>query len=431
VQFSQDGSYLLSTFGSNVAVFKLDKNGTKCSLQPVAILKPKSGEGISSLDIVASSKALGILTFQQDAGLSSYFIVPSDIKPSSSLDGMVPQLPLAIIQTKSAEALISSTFCSNRKNEILVLFSHSSNAAPGSGTSIPAESLSYDLDGQSPSGTVYVSPPSEEKGKKRKAEKIALASGETGMDASIAADLTSKKKRMDVVAQEEYGDVEMAASKDDYDFKLEEEQDEEHKQSISDRLAMLSSAMEQTDEETDFDDEEEDATKSKKAKRPSKKSVKSLTATSESLTTLLTQALSSNDSIQLNIALQVTDYRIVENTVKALQLLDAQRTDASTEGYIPMLMGHIVRRMARRHTLVTALTSWIKAILLTSSQISSRRLVGGNTALGAEEEERMAREGRELALKLGPLRNFLNERVECFPQLLRLEGRLALLGRQL
>jgi hypothetical protein len=278
---------------------------------------------------------------------------------------------------------------------------------------------------------VYVSPPSEEKGKKRKAEKIALASGETGMDASIAADLTSKKKRMDVVAQEGYGDFEMAAGKDDYDFKLEEEQDEEHKQSISDRLAMLSSAMEQTDEETDFDDEEEDATKSKKAKRPSKKSIKSLTATSESLTTLLTQALSSNDSIQLNIALQVTDYRIVENTVKALQLLDAQRTDASTEGYIPMLMGHIVRRMARRHTLVTALTSWIKAILLTSSQISSRRLVGGNTALGAEEEERMAREGRELALKLGPLRNFLNERVECFPQLLRLEGRLALLGRQL
>jgi hypothetical protein len=72
--------------------------------------------------------------------------------------------------------------------------------------------------------------------------------------------------------------------------------------------------------------------------------------------------------------------------------------------------------------------SWIKAILLASSQISSKRMMHGASD---EDEERMAREGRELAAKLGPLRNFLNERVECFPQLLRLEGRLALLGQQL
>ena len=35
-----------------------------------------------------------------------------------------------------------------------------------------------------------------------------------------------------------------------------------------------------------------------------------------------------------------------------------------------------------------------------------------------------------MALSLGPLRNFLNERAECFPQLLRLEERLALLDHQ-
>ena len=46
-------------------------------------------------------------------------------------------------------------------------------------------------------------------------------------------------------------------------------------------------------------------------------------------------------------------------------------------------------------------------------------------------EVRLAREGSEMTMKLGPLKNFLNERVECFPQLLRLEGRLVLLNQQL
>lgn len=243
----------------------------------------------------------------------------------------------------------------------------------------------------------------------------------------MTQDLTSKKKKTAV--EDIDGDVtpnEEAAGEDEDDFALEEDEDAAAAgTSIAERLAMLSSAMEQTTDEEDYDGEETDDNAAAKPK--TKFSAK--TATAESLTTLLTQALSSNDSIQLNIALQVNDPRLVENTVKSLQVLDAQRPDPeNTEGYIPMLMGHIVRRMARRHSLVTSLMSWIKAILLASSQISSRRLIQGTSD---EEEERMAREGRELASKLGPLRNFLNERVECFPQLLRLEGRLALLGQQL
>ena len=122
--------------------------------------------------------------------------------------------------------------------------------------------------------------------------------------------------------------------------------------------------------------------------------------------------------------------------MRSLQSLDAERggggggSAATTAGYIPTLMAHLVRRMARRHSLVMPLGVWVKAILAATARSSVRQVAtrdGGNDAV----EARMAREGREMAMKLGPLKNFLNERVECFPQLLRLEGRLALLNQQL
>jgi len=109
-----------------------------------------------------------------------------------------------------------------------------------------------------------------------------------------------------------------------------------------------------------------------------------------------------------------------------------------TAGYIPTLMAHLVRRMARRHSLVMPLGVWVKAILAATARSATYHVIrggggggGGNNNNDDAVAERMAREGREMAMKLGPLKNFLNERVECFPQLLRLEGRLALLNQQL
>ncbi len=193
--------------------------------------------------------------------------------------------------------------------------------------------------------------------------------------------------------------------------------------------------MEESDDDDDDDDEEEE--EGGRAGRDGDGSrFKPKSATSETLTALLTQALSSNDPTQLNVALQVTDRRLVEGTVRSLQSLDAERggggggSAATTAGYIPTLMAHLVRRMARRHSLVMPLGVWVKAILAATARSSVRQVAtrdGGNDAV----EARMAREGREMAMKLGPLKNFLNERVECFPQLLRLEGRLALLNQQL
>ena len=426
IKYSADGAYLVASGEGSAILFRVSKEN-KIKLQPVAVLKLSDG-AVSNIDILIASKSVRVMTHQYGVE-SSYFVISSDLKPSK-LDGMVPTLPIATMQTKIDTALISSGFHPIRSDEILFVFRHASNA-PGSGTTLPIKSLTIDDD---VSGSIVLSPPSDDaegKNKKRRAE--AMAPGETGMEASMTADLTALKKLKGsaVEAVDEDGNDITATAEDEDDFDLEDEEDDgQGGQSIADRLAMLSAAMEQeTDEEEDFDEDEDDAGDKRVKVQETKSKFSNKTATSESLTTLLTQALSSNDLIRLNIALQVTEPHLISNTVKSLQLLDAQRPDPNnTEGYVAMLMGHIVRRMARRHTLVTSLMCWIKAILLASSQISSRRMVDGASD---EEEERLAREGRELASKLGPLRNFLNERVECFPQLLRLEGRLALLGQQL
>mmetsp|Transcript_26886 Transcript_26886/g.56437 ORF Transcript_26886/g.56437 Transcript_26886/m.56437 type:complete len:423 (+) Transcript_26886:58-1326(+) len=223
----------------------------------------------------------------------------------------------------------------------------------------------------------------------------------------------------------------------------DDDDDGERNQSIAERLALLSSAMEQSDDDDDNDDDDANET------LPPKINTKS--ATSETLTTLLTQALSSNDMAQLNIVLQVTNRRMVENTVRELQILDAEKLrkadgnqkgdmndgDDKTKresGYILMLMGHLVRRMARRHSVVVSLGVWVKAILAAVARGTTSRYHLRNGTRKHDDnglEERIAEEAKEMALKLGPLKNFLNERVECFPQLLRLEGRLALLSQQL
>lgn len=428
MKYSADGSYLVVSGEGGAVLFRVSKE-KKIKLQSVAVLKLSNGT-VSNIDLLITSKSVRVMTFQYGIE-ASYFVISSDQKVSK-LDGMVPTLPIATMQTKIDSALISSGFHPMRSDEILFVFRHASNA-PGSGTTLPIKSMAIDDD---MNGSIVLSPPSDDtegKNKKRRAE--AMAPGETGMEASMTTDLTALKKMKGSVAEavdEDGNDVAATADEED-DFDLEdEENDGQGGQSIADRLAMLSAAMEQeTDEEEDFDfDEDEDDTEDRRVKvQETKSKFSNKTATSESLTTLLTQALSSNDLIRLNIALQVTEPHLISNTVKSLQLLDAQRADPNnTEGYVAMLMGHIVRRMARRHTLVTSLMCWIKAILLASSQISSRRMGEGASD---EEEERLAQEGRELASKLGPLRNFLNERVECFPQLLRLEGRLALLGQQM
>ena len=301
---------------------------------------------------------------------------------------------------------------------------------------------------------------------------VALAPGDQGHEALLAMDLSQGKKTKKPRASssrssgdggddEEEEEAEAAESDED-DFPDDLDEDGEQGQSIAERLALLSSAMEETDDEEDDDDDddndadEEDGQKADSSAHNRSK-FKLNSATSETLTSLLTQALSSNDPTQLNIALQVTDRRLVEGTVRSLQALDAERARqimlmmndsrggggataaaaAQQTRYIPTLMAHIVRRMARRHSLVMPLGVWIKAILAATARSSTNPAVyghhrdGGGGNNSSITDQIMAKEGRDMARALGPLKNFLNERVDCFAQMLRLDGRLALLNQQL
>lgn len=448
MKYSVDGKYLVvSTASDNdeVVVLACEVDGEDCTLTPMALLKTKDDASISNLDVATDVDGTSVLVLAfQPIGTASYFDIPTNTS-SKSVDGMVPQLPTATLQTNpsptsSVSSLMQASFHPNTPaKEILLLFK-SALTGGGSGTTLPMESLPYS---SKLSGSVIVGASLDDVAgdgkKKRKAGaatgNVALAPGDQGQEALSAMDLTSgaaaKKKRVDVDGSDE--DMEDAAEEDDFEL---EEDGEQGGQSIAERLAMLSSAMEQTDDEEDYENDEDDsdaAPAKQQAQASSKSKFNLKSATSETLTTVLTQALSSNDAVQLNIALQVTDRRLVENTVNSLQSLDDERDASDTsEGFMPLLMGHIVRRMARRHSLVMPLGVWVKAILAATARTSTKRaLLGENGRGDAAEEERMRKDAREMALKLGPLQNFLNERVECFPQLLRLEGRLALLSQQL
>lgn len=437
LQLSACSRYLATATKNQIVVYKLgndqDDEKKKSSLQIVSQFSCKDDSAISHVELVKKNNGLIVLAFQPMAATASLF--SCDDGTSSSFDSSLPpQLPKAQLRCDQGGdsrniALIHSALHSRRpQEEILVLFQNI--ASKGSNASLLMQSISYD---DSTEGTVTVGAElsaeianeANNKKKRKAASSVALAPGDQGNEASLAVDLTSKRAR-----KEKEGE---GSEEDDGDFQIDDEDGDEggeQGQSIAERLALLSSAMAESDDEEEDEEEDEEDGKDAAASKKSKFKLKS--ATSETLTTLLAQALSSNDSVQLNIALQVTDRRLVEGTVRSLQSLDAERMQsgetASSAGYVSMLMGHLVRRMARRHSLVVPLGVWVKAILAATSRAATTSALHPNRN-GVEEQ--IAKEARDIALKLGPLRNFLNERVECFPQLLRLEGRLALLSEQL
>ena len=434
LRLSACSRYLATTAENQIIVYKMDeKDGNKkSSLQTVAQLSCKDDSTISNVEFVAKEDGFNILAFQSVASTASLFLCDGE---SPSFDSSLPpQLPKAELRCDPSSdnkniALIHSVFQYRRpQEEILVLFQNITPKA--SNATLLMQSIPYDdsIEGTVTVGTQISTDIANEgkNNKKRKAaSSVALAPGDQGNEASLAVDLTAKKTRTD---------KEDGGSDDDDNFKIDEDGEEtgEQGQSIAERLALLSSAMAESDDEEDEEEEEadDDGNDAAASKRPK---FKLKSATSETLTTLLSQALSSNDAVQLNIALQVTDRRLVEGTVRSLQALDAERVQSgetsSSNGYMSLLMGHIVRRMARRHSLVVPLGVWVKAILAATTLAAANRALHPN--MGGGVEDQIAKEAREIAQKLGPLRNFLNERVECFPQLLRLEGRLALLSEQL
>ena len=84
-----------------------------------------------------------------------------------------------------------------------------------------------------------------------------------------------------------------------------------------------------------------------------------------------------------------------------------------------ILLTKLVTRISRRPSRAQRLSFWIRTVLVV---LISK--VGSNSVSMGKAE-------REIASRLGPLRNMLSERVESLPELLRLEGRLSILSTQL
>ena len=114
-------------------------------------------------------------------------------------------------------------------------------------------------------------------------------------------------------------------------------------------------------------------------------------ATTESLAKVLHQALSSGDDTMLELALGVRDKTVMTTSMKEL--------DAEEVG---LLLVKLTTRLSNKPTRAGDLVVWIGSILATGKI--------------------------RHANQLRPLRNLLQERVESFPHLLQLEGRLSMLA---
>jgi U3 small nucleolar RNA-associated protein 5 len=110
-------------------------------------------------------------------------------------------------------------------------------------------------------------------------------------------------------------------------------------------------------------------------------------ATTESLTQLLIQGLQSSDGSMLEQAFQVRDKDILRTTCRAL-----------SSDQVLVLFDALIQRLASKPNRAEQLVAWVSAILQ-SNQITNVQ-------------------------HLQPLQNLLSERLEVFPLLLQLEGRL-------
>jgi hypothetical protein len=152
---------------------------------------------------------------------------------------------------------------------------------------------------------------------------------------------------------------------------------------IAERLKRLSDALE--DENDDADDGDDDHGPAEGLDFLPKK------ATTESLAQLLHQALSSGDDPMLELALGVRDKTVMATSLKELE-----------PEQVSLLLTKLTMRLANKPTRAGDLVPWIASVLTTG----------------------MIRN----ATQLRPLRNLLQERVESFPHLLQLEGRLSMLA---
>jgi hypothetical protein len=197
------------------------------------------------------------------------------------------------------------------------------------------------------------------------AEPAILGPGQAGSEAAPPTKKT-KKDSMEV----------------DDDNDESDDDDDEKGISIAERLQQLTDALE--DDDDDDDDEDGDRVGASGASfKPSK-------ATTESLKEFLTQAVQSDDDALLELALAVRDVKVISQTLKEID-----------SALVAVLLGKITARLASTPLRAESLAVWLSYCLKT---------------------------GRFQSHELASLRNLLHERIESFPDLLRLEGRLSMMS---
>jgi len=270
--------------------------------------------------------------------------------------------------------------------------------------------------------------------KKRKMSNIVLGPGEGGAEAMNVTDSTAllKKRKIQPDAKPISDEED---TNDEFDFlnttTLTDEQDGNREASdgttIAERLALLSSELDRdSDEDNEGTNNQNELLHPRNGIVPSSKNTPK-PITSDSLLTLLRQALVSNDDTQLEIALQVSDKKMITNSIDAL-CAESMQEEFSGTNLVMTLLSKLTTRLSRKAGRAESLSHWVSATLLAliSPQSESWGSGGSGTTsllLG------MGTTQREVATHLGPLRNMLSERVESLPSLLRLEGRLGLLGK--
>ena len=220
--------------------------------------------------------------------------------------------------------------------------------------------------------------------KKRGANTAVLGPGQVGGEArgttdgtTMAASGSNKRNKLD------QGEVEYMDDDNDDDAPT-----------LAERLRQLQEAMDQ-DEDDDDDDNKNNSYNDGNDNNDASERFVPQQATTESLTQLLQQALQSNDTAMLEMALEVRDPVILMESCHQLELAHLSR-----------LLLALTARLSTKPARAEHLCRWIKAVL---------QQCGGTQAL---EEEGVVEH-------MQALQNLVQERLEVFPMLLQLEGRLA------
>ena len=216
--------------------------------------------------------------------------------------------------------------------------------------------------------------------KKRNAESMTLlGAGQAGGESTSVSERKGQKKpKQDL-------DDDVA---EDMDVDVDNNNNNDQNMSIADRLKKLSQVMDnKAGDEDSADEEKRDATN---GKRDRSNSFVPKRATTESLTQLLSQALRGGDDQLLELALAVKDKAVLQETFKGLDNYS-----------IEILLTKLTTRLASKPQRAEDLAFWLSHVL------QSGRV------------RRMS--------QLQPLKNLLQDRIEAFPHLLRLEGRLSMI----